>query len=98
MAEKRSWGQTTSGRFTCAFFELVSFCTSREFFWAKTDALKPLFDREFRIEDFPEEQGQTDGTLAHVIERSTSLISKNRGYHDAIVDYEEGIIRIDAMF
>lgn len=68
------------------------------FFWAKTDALKPLFDREFRIEDFPEEQGQTDGTLAHVIERSTSLISKNRGYHDAIVDYEEGIIRIDASF
>ena len=36
------------------------------FFWAKTDALKPLFDREFRIEDFPEEQGQTDGTLAHL--------------------------------
>lgn len=65
------------------------------FFWAKTEAIKPLFDAKLKIEDFQEEQGQTDGTLAHVIERATGFVVKNQNYHAAIIDYREGVIRQD---
>lgn len=65
------------------------------FFWAKIEAIKPLFDAKLKIEDFPEEAGQTDGTLAHVIERATGFVVKNCGYHSAIIDYREGVIRHD---
>lgn len=80
--------------FTSGFF----LYPAGSFFWAKTEALKPLFDRKLNLEDFPEEEGQTDGTLAHVIERCTGLVVKNGGFHDAILDYEEGIVRIDTSF
>ncbi len=44
------------------------------FFWARTAALKPLFDLNIDIAEFPEEKGQVDGTLAHAIERVLGLL------------------------
>ena len=38
-------------------------------FWARGDALTPLFQTGIKLDDFPEESGQTDGTLAHCLER-----------------------------
>lgn len=38
-------------------------------FWARSAALKPLFDLKLTFDSFPEECGQTDGTLQHAIER-----------------------------
>ncbi|EXJ13468.1 rhamnan synthesis F family protein [Imhoffiella purpurea] len=38
-------------------------------FWARTQALRPLLDLGLTLADFPPEQGQTDNTLHHAVER-----------------------------
>ncbi len=58
-------------------------------FWARGDALAPLFEAGIRLEDFPEESGQTDGTLAHTIERLLVLCSLKQGMRPAIIRDEE---------
>ncbi len=64
------------------------------FFWAKIDAVRPLFDRKFTYEDFPEEKGQTDGTLAHALERVVAHVCRGRGYEFAIGDNRDKMVRI----
>jgi len=54
-------------------------------FWARVTALKPLLDLALRIEEFPPEQGQTDGTLQHAIERMLVLSSRSRGLLSGIL-------------
>lgn len=58
------------------------------FFWVKAQAIKPIFDLKLKYEDFPEENGQTDGTLAHALERAISFVVKHEGYELAIHDLE----------
>ncbi|MGB9614955.1 MAG: HAD family hydrolase, partial [Fervidobacterium sp.] len=54
-------------------------------FWARVEALAPLFKAGITLSDFPEEVGQTDGTLAHVIERFLVLSSLEQGFQPAII-------------
>jgi len=54
-------------------------------FWARLDALEPLFEAGWTIEDFPEEEGQNDGTLAHTIERLFVLSANKKGFRAAII-------------
>jgi len=55
-------------------------------FWAKTDAVNNLFSLGLTMEDFPEESGQRDETLAHVIERIWVYIAQANGYkHEELV-------------
>ena len=54
-------------------------------YWARGDALRPLFDANIKIEDFPEEVGQTDGTLAHCLERLPVLASRSSGFQHVII-------------
>ena len=68
------------------------------FFWARTEALRPVFDKHLKYEDFPEEAGQTDGTLAHVLERAISFVSNSRGYMDAIYDIRSGSISLGRSY
>ena len=49
-------------------------------FWARREALQPLFDAGLSHRDFPREKGQVDGTMAHAIERSFVYVAKSRRY------------------
>lgn len=47
-------------------------------FWARTDALRPLFELKLSLDAFPVESGQTDGTMQHVVERMLGLIVRRQ--------------------
>lgn len=53
---------------------------SGSMFWGRSAALKPLLDSDLTIEDFPQEAGQLDGTLGHVIERLYFFVCEQAGY------------------
>jgi lipopolysaccharide biosynthesis protein len=60
-------------------------------FWAKTVALKPLLEHPFAQEDFDLENGQTDGTVMHAIERTLAHTSLSKGYPIALLRYPSAI-------
>lgn len=55
-------------------------------FWARTEALRPLFEAGYTIGDFAEEPAPNDGTLAHAIERSIYDIARSRGFSFVEID------------
>lgn len=54
-------------------------------FWARCEALQPLFNANINIEDFAEESGQTDGTFAHCLERLLVLSARKQGFEPGIL-------------
>lgn len=48
-------------------------------FWARTNALKALFDLNLRWEDYPEEPLPYDGSLLHALERIFGLVATKDG-------------------
>lgn len=48
-------------------------------FWARVSSLRPLYDLDLRLEDFPEESGQVDGTLQHAVERMLAYVVQQQG-------------------
>jgi hypothetical protein len=53
---------------------------SGSMFWARSAALRPLLDLDLSFEDFPQERGQEDGTLAHAIERLYFYVCERAGF------------------
>ncbi|NOR87484.1 MAG: hypothetical protein GQ527_07740, partial [Bacteroidales bacterium] len=53
---------------------------SGSMFWIRSNALKPILNNLPTITDFPEENGQTDHTIAHAIERLYFLICEKAGF------------------
>lgn len=47
-------------------------------FWARVDAISPLLEADLQWHDFPAEEGQTDGTLAHCVERMLGAVPTSR--------------------
>lgn len=58
-------------------------------FWARGKALAPLLQGGLTLEDFHEEKGQTDGTLAHTMERLFVISARKQGFSPAILRDEE---------
>lgn len=55
-------------------------------YWFRVKALKPLFDYEWKYEDFlPEGEMGEDGTISHAIERANGYICQSQGYYPAWV-------------
>ena len=48
-------------------------------FWARTQALRKIFALNLKFDDFPPEQSQNDGTIAHAFERSILLAAQAEG-------------------
>lgn len=49
-------------------------------FWYRPACLSPLIDTDWSLDSFPDEEGQTDGTVMHAIERLIPYVSVNGGY------------------
>ena len=60
-------------------------------FWANPQALKPLMDYPFTPNDFDLEQGQSDSTIMHAIERSLAHIAQAQGYPIGLLRYPSAI-------
>lgn len=54
-------------------------------FWAKVDALRPLLSAGLQWQDFPAEEGQADGTLAHCIERMLGVVPTARYFQHGVI-------------
>ena len=53
-------------------------------FWARSRALKPLFDLRLDWEDYPAEPLPVDGSMLHAIERLLPLVVRSAGYRCAV--------------
>ena len=54
-------------------------------FWFRPEALMPLFQREWKYEDFVKEPMPGDGTISHVIERTHGFIAQSQGFYTSII-------------
>ena len=93
----RNWGYDFSGAkkilkkigVEISSENLLEFPTST-MFWAKRTAIEPLLALGLDYTDFEPEEGQTDGTLAHSVERSILYIAEKSGYSSLLVSAREG--------
>ena len=49
-------------------------------FWMRVDACRSIFDASFGPEEYAEEEGQSDGTLAHALERVIPFVAHASGF------------------
>lgn len=49
-------------------------------FWARVQALRPIYALGLGLQDFPEERGQIDGTLQHALERMFVQVLRQQGF------------------
>lgn len=54
-------------------------------FWAKSDALKKLWQRKWKYNDFPDEPLPLDGAINHAIERILPFVAQDAGYDTGVI-------------
>jgi tetratricopeptide (TPR) repeat protein len=54
-------------------------------FWYRPAALKGLLNKDWKIDDFPEEAGQSDGTIMHALERLIPTVANYNGFQSRFV-------------
>lgn len=59
-------------------------------FWFRPQALKMLFERDWKYEDFPKEPNKLDGSILHAIERIYGYVVQQQGFYPAWVFCEKG--------
>lgn len=64
-------------------------------FWARTAALRPLYDLGLTLDDFEPEAGQTDRTLAHTLERLVTWSAVAAGFGYVEFEPSTGTWRVD---
>lgn len=64
---------------TLDVFNILEF-PSGSMYWGRSTAIIRLLELELAFSDFPDEEGQVDGTLAHAIERSLLLFIEKAGF------------------
>ena len=75
---------------------------SGSMYWGRSAAIRPLLERRLSVEDFPAEEGQIDGTLAHIMERLYFFICEKSGYrwikigNPALLKNAERIILVES--
>jgi len=60
-------------------------------FWARVDALRPLYELQLGLDDFPEETGQADGTLQHAVERLLVEAARHCGFMAGVLPADGGL-------
>lgn len=58
-------------------------------FWCRYDALKKLFEKDWKYMSFPEEPLPSDGTISHAVERILGFVAQDAGYKTAIMMNDE---------
>lgn len=61
-------------------------------FWARPEAIKPLWELNFCWESYPEEPIPYDGSVLHAIERLIPFIARNQGFSQ-VVTHIPGLTR-----
>ncbi len=69
-------------------------------FWIRKEAIKPLFRKDWKYEDFPEEPLPNDGTISHAIERIYPAIAQEAGFLSAAVmpDFYAKILITNSLY
>lgn len=54
-------------------------------FWFKPQALRQLFEKDWKYTDFPPEPNKNDGTFLHFVERAYGYVPQANGYYSGFV-------------
>ncbi len=58
-------------------------------FWCRYEALKKLFEKDWKYTNFPEEPLPDDGTISHAVERILGYVAQDAGYRTSVVMNDE---------